>query len=256
MQDKAALGVDRTALEHLHAAGAPRKLDQLSRGDNLELHQEVGKADVRRRLIDDNAHGALGGMRANIDHTASKPVIAHGRHRDQHLAVQIAAFARLARLRLGLCRFFGRHRLGTRRLRFGVGGRLPLVLRAGLAMQPHLEMLPDWALIETEPTRKAVHASCHDSSRSVVRSVSFSCMFFMYVPPAGSDHTRVHDEFSGTRKVSAVDRATMTGLKRLRRSAALVGICTMSLIAASDASADDASPWDGDARSAVRLVAG
>ena len=44
---------------------------------------------------------------------------------------------------------------------------------------------------------------------------------------------------------------------RLRRSAALLSICAMSLVAASNASADDdASPWDGDARSAVRLIAG
>jgi DsbC/DsbD-like thiol-disulfide interchange protein len=52
------------------------------------------------------------------------------------------------------------------------------------------------------------------------------------------------------------NRATMI-FDRLRRSAALLGICAVSLVAASDASADnDASPWDGDARSAVRLTAG
>src|SRR5262245_18866831 len=47
----------------------------------------------------------------------------------------------------------------------------------------------------------------------------------------------------------------MTGLNRLRRSAALLGICTMSLIAASDASDNYASPLDGDSRSVLRLVA-
>src|SRR5262245_11370195 len=52
------------------------------------------------------------------------------------------------------------------------------------------------------------------------------------------------------------NRATMI-FDRLRRSAALLSICAMSLVAASNASADDdASPWDGDARSAVRLIAG
>jgi DsbC/DsbD-like thiol-disulfide interchange protein len=46
---------------------------------------------------------------------------------------------------------------------------------------------------------------------------------------------------------------------RLRRSAAprAIGLCALSLLAASGASAGDgASRWDGDARSAVRLVAG
>jgi DsbC/DsbD-like thiol-disulfide interchange protein len=43
-------------------------------------------------------------------------------------------------------------------------------------------------------------------------------------------------------------------LHRLRRSAAA---CALSLVAASGAiAADDASSWDGDARSAVRLIAG
>ena len=51
----------------------------------------------------------------------------------------------------------------------------------------------------------------------------------------------------------------MSGFNRLRRTAApgAIGICALSLIAAASASAaDDVSPWDGDARSAVRLIAG
>jgi len=49
------------------------------------------------------------------------------------------------------------------------------------------------------------------------------------------------------------------GLDRLRRSAALrtIGFCAIGLIAAASAgAAEDASRWDGDARSAVRLIAG
>jgi DsbC/DsbD-like thiol-disulfide interchange protein len=49
------------------------------------------------------------------------------------------------------------------------------------------------------------------------------------------------------------------GLDRLRRTAAprAIGLCAALLIAASPATAaDDASRWDGDARSAIRLVAG
>jgi DsbC/DsbD-like thiol-disulfide interchange protein len=50
----------------------------------------------------------------------------------------------------------------------------------------------------------------------------------------------------------------ITGFDGLRRTAALgaIGICAASLIAASNAAAADASRWDGDARSAVRLIAG
>jgi len=51
----------------------------------------------------------------------------------------------------------------------------------------------------------------------------------------------------------------MSGFIRLRRTAAhgAIGICVLGLIAAASASAaEDASPWDGDARSAVRLIAG
>jgi DsbC/DsbD-like thiol-disulfide interchange protein len=86
------------------------------------------------------------------------------------------------------------------------------------------------------------------------------CVFFMYFPPADPvDHASAHDEFSGTRKVSPIDRPIMiTGFDGLRRTVALgaIGICAASLIAASNAADADASRWDGDARSAVRLIAG
>jgi len=86
------------------------------------------------------------------------------------------------------------------------------------------------------------------------------CVFFMYFPTADPvDHASAHDEFSGTRKVSPIDRPIMiTGFDGLRRTVALgaIGICAASLIAASNAADADASRWDGDARSAVRLIAG
>jgi DsbC/DsbD-like thiol-disulfide interchange protein len=86
------------------------------------------------------------------------------------------------------------------------------------------------------------------------------CVFFMYFPPADPvDHASAHDEFSGTRKVSPIHRPIMiTGFDGLRRTVALgaIGICAASLIAASNAAGADASRWDGDARSAVRLIAG
>jgi DsbC/DsbD-like thiol-disulfide interchange protein len=86
------------------------------------------------------------------------------------------------------------------------------------------------------------------------------CVFFMYFPTADPvDHASAHDEFSGIRKVSPIDRPIMiTGFDGLRRTVALgaIGICAASLIAASNAADADASRWDGDARSAVRLIAG
>src|SRR6516165_5869439 len=75
---------------------------------------------------------------------------------------------------------------------------------------------------------------------------------------SGSDRVSAHDEFTGARKVSPLDRAMrMSGFIRLRRTAApgAIGICALSLIAVAGA-AEDTSPWDGDARSAVRLIAG
>ena len=54
MQHEAALGLDRAALEHLHAARARGQLDQVGRRDHVELHQQVGEADVRGRLVDDD----------------------------------------------------------------------------------------------------------------------------------------------------------------------------------------------------------
>src|SRR5262249_60815380 len=53
MQHEAALGIDRAALEHLHGVRAPRQLDKVRRGGHFGLHEQGGKADVRRRLIDD-----------------------------------------------------------------------------------------------------------------------------------------------------------------------------------------------------------
>ena len=48
VQHEAALGLDRAALEHLHVAGARGSSDQLGRRDDVELHQQIGKADVAR----------------------------------------------------------------------------------------------------------------------------------------------------------------------------------------------------------------
>jgi hypothetical protein len=143
---RSAAGLDRPALENFDAIGVRRKLNLLGVADHVKLHQEIAEIDVRRRLVDDDAHGAFGGMCAHIDDAAGKPLIPHGRHRDQHLSVEIAALGALAlSSRLDAARLVGRGRLLAGRGRVG-GGALrfaALVSRSGLANELHLEMLPD-----------------------------------------------------------------------------------------------------------------
>jgi DsbC/DsbD-like thiol-disulfide interchange protein len=72
----------------------------------------------------------------------------------------------------------------------------------------------------------------------------------------------VHDEFNGAPKVSPINRAIMNiGFDRLRPTAApgAAGLCAIGLLVAcstATTAGGDASLWDGDARSAVRLIAG
>ena len=83
-------------LSTLTSSASHRQFDALGRRDDFELHQQIGKFDVAGRLVDDDAHGAFGRMRADVNHRARKALVAHRRHRDQHLAVEIAARRRLA----------------------------------------------------------------------------------------------------------------------------------------------------------------
>ena len=79
---------------------------------------------------------------------------------------------------------------------------------------------------------------------------------FVYVPPPVLITRRLTMNSVAREKFHPENRATMI-FHLLRRSAALLATCAMSLITASSPSAaEDASPWDGDARSAVRLIAG
>src|SRR5262245_14376069 len=52
VQDEAAAGLDRSALEHGHAAGARWQLDRVVSVDDIKLHQEILEIDVRGWLID------------------------------------------------------------------------------------------------------------------------------------------------------------------------------------------------------------
>src|SRR5262249_53551352 len=95
VQHEASAGLDRPAAQHLHALGVFRQLDLLGLVDDVELYQELGKIDAARRAIDHDAHGAVGGMRAHIDHRALEARIAHHGHGDQQLAIEIAAAGRI-----------------------------------------------------------------------------------------------------------------------------------------------------------------
>ena len=95
MQHEAAPGFHRPTLEHFDVLGLGRQLDTLVRRDHFQLHQQIGKFDVPRRLIDDDAHGAFVRVRADINHRPRETLVAHRRHRDQHLAVEIAARGQL-----------------------------------------------------------------------------------------------------------------------------------------------------------------
>ena len=95
MQHEAAAGLDRAAFQHLHGHGVFRQLDLIRLLDDVELHQQFGKVDTARRAVDDDAHGAFGGMRAEIDHRTLEARISHHRHRDQQLTVEIAAPGRI-----------------------------------------------------------------------------------------------------------------------------------------------------------------
>ena len=95
MQHETAAGIDRTALQHLHRLAMVGHLDLVRALDDVELHQKLRKVDAPCRMIDDDAHGALGGMRAQVDHRTLEARVAHHGHRDQHLAVEITLVRRI-----------------------------------------------------------------------------------------------------------------------------------------------------------------
>ena len=82
MEHEATAGLDRAAFDHRNAAGACRQTDGVLGTDHIELHQEAGEADLSGRLIDDDPHGAILGMSAEIDDRTPEPAIGHARHGD------------------------------------------------------------------------------------------------------------------------------------------------------------------------------
>ncbi len=90
VQHKAALGLNRTTAHDFHDAGARRQPDHIRGRDDIKFHQQIREVDIRRRMIDDDAHRTFGRMCADINERTGKSIVQHRRHGDQHLAVQIA----------------------------------------------------------------------------------------------------------------------------------------------------------------------
>ena len=121
VQHEAALGLDRAALQHGDFASLGRQLDLLGLGDHVELHQQVGEADVRGGLVDDDAHRALGRMRAHVDQAFRETLVLHAGRRNQHLPVEKAAGCG------ALLQRFACHSHGLRLLRIVCAGETNLV---------------------------------------------------------------------------------------------------------------------------------
>ena len=63
---------------------------------NAELLQQLGEADVRSALIDDQPHRPIGRMRAHVDDRPRKALVGHDGHGDQELPFEVAFAPRLA----------------------------------------------------------------------------------------------------------------------------------------------------------------
>jgi len=79
---------DRSAFEHRHSFSRTRQANRILGRDHVELHEEIGKIDAPCGLIEDDAHRAVGRMRAQIDDRAGEPLVRHAGHRHQHLTVE------------------------------------------------------------------------------------------------------------------------------------------------------------------------
>ena len=90
VQHEAATRLDGAALQHLHRAGTARQFDRFFGIDDLELNQQVRKADLARGAVDDDTHRPFLGMGAEVDDGPREAFVDHAGHRDQHLPVEEA----------------------------------------------------------------------------------------------------------------------------------------------------------------------
>src|ERR1700680_1782349 len=104
---------------------------------------------MRGRLVDDDAHGAVGRVGAHVDHGAGEPLIPHGRHGDQHLPVEkpgldaLAQCPRLADRRTARIGPRPRSAAALAAVPAAILAAVLLTAREALATDFHTEMLPD-----------------------------------------------------------------------------------------------------------------
>ena len=82
VQHEAASRFDRAAEPHLDPPGR-------GVGRDAKLFQKIAKVDLGQRAVEDQAHRALVGMRADQHDRPFKARIGHARHGDQDLAGQV-----------------------------------------------------------------------------------------------------------------------------------------------------------------------
>src|SRR4029453_12045368 len=90
MENETTAAIDRPAVTYDKIPRGSGKPDRLLLIQDAKLHQQVRKAQ-RLGLVDDQTHGALVAMRADIYHRAREAVILHARHGNQELVVEKTA---------------------------------------------------------------------------------------------------------------------------------------------------------------------
>src|SRR4029079_5364982 len=153
-------------------------------------------------LVDDNAHGAVGGMGTDVDDAAGEAVVAHAGHRDQHLSVEKAAFVALsAAFALAAA---ARASSGLRLVGFAAGCRLAVVILACPATEFHGESLLHCLPIANDRDLQEAACGSLTSLRHNRRKLQrFQCIYVFHVSPARAvRRTGLHNEFSGTDLVS------------------------------------------------------
>src|ERR1700683_2660898 len=105
MENEAASRFDWAAPQYSHGWGARRQADRLGFRHDVELRQKLAEIDLRRPVVDDDAHGAVVAIGAHVDDGAREWPFPERRHRDQDLSFKTG---RRRRIRLSHDRLSGR----------------------------------------------------------------------------------------------------------------------------------------------------
>ena len=90
MEHETAPGLDRPAAMNADVIDAARQVRLVARLDDIELDEQIAETHFACQLVDDDAHGPVAGMRAQIDDRAGEPLVRHARHGNQQLSVEEA----------------------------------------------------------------------------------------------------------------------------------------------------------------------